>query len=353
MAKHLSITQLLKTKDRMIKAVELLYTCPSCAYQIKNKTDMRRHLYRSKRPCQNVNGVELTDEIREHVLKNKIFIKETSKKPTKKTVKKPTKEPQYVVNNYNNCNLNQFSVFDKINGFLKHNQTALIDYQDKVLNMFEETTDKLEFDSNYDSTKDNIFKLDEDDFLDVINQTCKVTIPTLEDFNMFYDPTLDYLSIVENGEWKDSLLRRGIKQVIETIQMSYFNVYEKYLLRRIYFTISPRLKQVCEEHLQVYYSFLSTFDIEPFVKDKSDDDVLDNGKNDNYDFGDKLYAKYKEIKASLKDTIKKSRIAAVVKLIQKNSKYNIYHLDNQVSSIMQQNTEFLNNLQPIIVKRLR
>jgi hypothetical protein len=322
----------------MIKAIETLYTCPSCGYQTKKKTDMRRHLYRSKRPCQNVNGVELTDEIREYILKNKVVANNVDNNVVK--------EPQYIVNNYIN-NLNQFSVYDKINGFLKHNETTLQDYQDKVLTMFEETTDKLEFDSNYDLAKDSIYKLDDDDFLDIINQTCKVRIPTLDDFNMFYDPKLDYLSIVENGEWKDSLLRRGIKQVIETIQLSYLNVYEKYLLRRIYFTTSPRLKQVCEELLQVYYSFISSFDIEPYVKDKSDDDILDNGKINKYDLGEKIYAKYKDVKSNLKDATKRSRIAAVVKVIQKNSKINLYNLDQKVSFILKQNVDFVKYLEPI------
>ena len=44
------------------------YVCPRYN-QNPNKTDMNRHLYRV-RLCSDENGLELTDEIRESVLKN-------------------------------------------------------------------------------------------------------------------------------------------------------------------------------------------------------------------------------------------------------------------------------------------
>lgn len=52
--------------------MEILYVCPKCGVQMDRKLNMRSHLYR-KRPCPNINGIELTEEIRQHVLANKVL----------------------------------------------------------------------------------------------------------------------------------------------------------------------------------------------------------------------------------------------------------------------------------------
>jgi hypothetical protein len=50
------------------------YTCPRCNFQTKNKKDMRRHLYEKKTICSATkNNIELTDEIKEDILLNRIY----------------------------------------------------------------------------------------------------------------------------------------------------------------------------------------------------------------------------------------------------------------------------------------
>jgi hypothetical protein len=51
-----------------------LYECVCCGYKTSLKTDMRRHLYTAKKNCPKTeNIIELTDEIKEHILANRVY----------------------------------------------------------------------------------------------------------------------------------------------------------------------------------------------------------------------------------------------------------------------------------------
>lgn len=52
--------------------MEIFYVCPRCGMQFNGRGGMRTHLYRVK-VCANINGIELTEEIRQHVLANKVL----------------------------------------------------------------------------------------------------------------------------------------------------------------------------------------------------------------------------------------------------------------------------------------
>ncbi len=50
------------------------YTCVSCGMTTHDRKDMRRHLYERKTPCpMTLNPVELTDEIREYIMTNRVY----------------------------------------------------------------------------------------------------------------------------------------------------------------------------------------------------------------------------------------------------------------------------------------
>ena len=50
------------------------YMCPKCEYTSNRRSIMRRHLYK-KHTCENICNLELTDEIRECVLRDRIYHK--------------------------------------------------------------------------------------------------------------------------------------------------------------------------------------------------------------------------------------------------------------------------------------
>ena len=50
------------------------YTCPRCEYSTPRKADMRTHLYNKKKVCSGIHKeIELTDEIKEEILANRIY----------------------------------------------------------------------------------------------------------------------------------------------------------------------------------------------------------------------------------------------------------------------------------------
>jgi hypothetical protein len=52
----------------------ILYTCIRCDYKTDEKRNMKRHLYEKNKPCQSKkNKIELTDEIKEEIMNNRIY----------------------------------------------------------------------------------------------------------------------------------------------------------------------------------------------------------------------------------------------------------------------------------------
>lgn len=57
------------------KRIKQPYTCPCCGYETRNKSHMQIHLFDLKKPCpQLVRKLELTDEIKQHIMRNRIYI---------------------------------------------------------------------------------------------------------------------------------------------------------------------------------------------------------------------------------------------------------------------------------------
>ena len=51
------------------------YLCIRCGFNTKIKNDIRRHFYNLKKICPAIkNNIELTDEIKEYILNNRIYI---------------------------------------------------------------------------------------------------------------------------------------------------------------------------------------------------------------------------------------------------------------------------------------
>lgn len=56
------------------------YSCPRCGYSCEKKTDIYNHLYVRKKVCPALqNDVELTDQVKQYILDNKIYKVETLK----------------------------------------------------------------------------------------------------------------------------------------------------------------------------------------------------------------------------------------------------------------------------------
>lgn len=70
---------------------KIAFACPRCDYESMYKNDMRRHLYKNKNICLPIKqDIELTDEIKKIILRDRIY-----RAPK---AKKPIKEPKQVCN---------------------------------------------------------------------------------------------------------------------------------------------------------------------------------------------------------------------------------------------------------------
>lgn len=72
------------------------YTCPRCGYVSKKKCNINKHLMNLQKPCPAVcSRIELTDEIKQCILDNRVYIPYGSKQMTQ-TLPKPTSIDTYV-----------------------------------------------------------------------------------------------------------------------------------------------------------------------------------------------------------------------------------------------------------------
>jgi hypothetical protein len=78
-------------KAKKLHNTKTLYSCIRCNYSTERKSNMFYHLYKMKKPCPGTkNVIELTDEIKQHILDNRIYkIPEEPKAPTNLFINRP------------------------------------------------------------------------------------------------------------------------------------------------------------------------------------------------------------------------------------------------------------------------
>jgi hypothetical protein len=276
--------------------------------------------------------IELTDTIKQYILNNRIY-----------NVPKEPDTPQIttinnVINNYNLMNniVNKMPAIEKITRYNEYKNIELVDFEDSIDERYHLQALKL----NKSKFKD--YTLEYTDFKEIIDTI--TTISDVQKLNIIYDNVLDKLQIFCCGEWVSFLTESGIKDIIEKIQGCYLNAYESYLIRKIYNEeLTFNTKQKYKECLQEYYKFLSCFDILPFVKDKSDGEILDSENNhDQSDFNieEEWYAKYKQIDDGLNKSEQNKVKREICNIIKNNSKASILELNKRVMEIVQMDEEF-------------
>jgi hypothetical protein len=150
---------------------------------------MRKHFYELKNPCSDETGIELTDEIKEHVLKNQKYV------PPKQEKSKIVNQTVTTYNFFNNL-VTQLDFGQKIDLLMDHQKQKLIDFEDGLSNRFETRIQKLENDQY-----PNGYYLDEDGFLKIIDGVTKIDKDSLQMFNILFDKTVRRLKLYSCGDW--------------------------------------------------------------------------------------------------------------------------------------------------------
>jgi hypothetical protein len=317
------------------------YCCCRCGYSTREKNNMRKHLYNLLKPCPGSrNNIELTDEIKECILNNRVY-----------HIPKEEKPMQQINNiiNYNNTMnnfINGLDFIDKINKYAEYRQVEIVDFDQSVEDLYASKVRRLE-NNQYKYG----FSLSQQDILEIFDEVTNKK--SIEDLNLIYDNKYNKFKIYVDGHWKDMLATSCIKNIVETVQSCFLNSYEIYLIRM---TKNPssfaKQKQEYLENLTEYYKFLGSFDVNPYVKGKNDNEILYNDsdpryfdKANNHEWDKfKLVDEYTKLYDKVCLAMTKSEINNIKKqvldVVKKNSSKNIDELNKMIFDLFCTDQEF-------------
>ncbi len=306
------------------------YTCCRCGYKINHKRSMKDHLYSRKKNCPALqNDIELTDEIKQYILDNRVF----------KIIKE--EKPKSIINNITNYNtLNNYvcnmDTFIKLGKLMEYKQLEIVPLEDNIESKFANRIDNMKGDKfkfGYDLGNNRLF--------DIIDEISKIR--NFSDLNIIYDDKLKELNLFKSGSWENYLVDRGLREIIDIIKDFFLDHYEKYLLKKIHVTeTNERQKQAYKEYLEEYYNFIGCFEIKPYIQDKDDCDILgdEDGDFGCYSIEEKWMPKYKHIVDNMKRYEINKTKKAVDNILKNNTKKNIRNLNKEIIDLVTSDEEF-------------
>jgi len=323
------------------------YQCPRCGYATKHKPTMRHHLYNTKKVCQGqLNPLTLTDDIKQHVMDNRHYI-----------IPDVNKVTNQIINNYNNVNnfIAGMDIIEKLTKYTEYKRLEISDFENKVEDLYQRDVKRLENDSfkyGYSLDKQDLMKI-----VDTISQAIRGNQRDefIEDINFIYDVKRKRIHVYSSDKWEEFLVQTGLRYLVETITMYYLESYEIYLIRKMQNCSVPEQAKYygC---LEDYYRFIACFDVDPFVKDKNDNNILFNKDHPTYDekvdrndvekhlLVDRYKKMYSDIKLNLTTAQKKTMQTEVTDILKSNTKHNISELDKSIIGIIKIDDEFKNEL---------
>lgn len=321
------------------------YTCPCCGFCTENKSHMYIHLYKLKKPCPCTKAkIELTEEVKQDILKNRIYHPPKEDKPA--TINQ-------TINNYNTVNnfIGNLDTMYKLNKYIDYKKIDLVDFSQSVEDKYANTTQLLE----ENKTK---ISLKQDDFLEIVNSVSNIT--DIEKFNLLYDSKSNKVKLYEEGEWQEFIATNGIKKIVETIKDSYLDSYELYLIRNMKCqTLTLHKRSKFRDNLEEYYRFLIAFDLEPYCKDKNNYEILyniDDEKHDTfvessnveaYSIEEECCKIYRNMKESRKNISQCNKIVKEIKdIIKRNTQVNASEINKRVLDLFSSDPLFKKTIIP-------
>lgn len=129
------------------------YTCCRCGYLSSSKKLMRRHLYERKVVCPTKFDIELTDEIKEHIITYRIYHVPRHDVPVAPAAPVPVRRivtnNNRTVTNNNNTTINIIANIDflkKIQNYALHKNLIISSIDDMIGETFADNIKKLEND---------------------------------------------------------------------------------------------------------------------------------------------------------------------------------------------------------------
>lgn len=308
------------------------YTCPRCDYTAAQKNDMRRHL-NSKRGCPQFKMVvELTDEVKEFILKNRIY-----KPPVSPIASNITQ-----INNYNQVNnyVNQLNIKEKAEAVLEHRGIP-------PLCVFKKIEGELKREHKFMEREGIDFHLDNlGSFVDIVERVCMCN--TLSEISVLYTPKTDQLHIFDDKSWDSMPIKDGTVRVMSLLNDNFFYHYERYLILQNHNASNPRRKTYIMEKLGKLYNILVTFDLLPLVNEDATDDNIFHNDSSSTTYVEEYYVEYKKAARNLDHKEKAIIFNRMVETVKMCSKTILCQLNNAVIEILECDPDFVKKIRQYI-----
>lgn len=301
------------------------YECCRCGYKTNQKNAMRMHLNR-KRVCPGTKrDITLTNDVKECILNNKSY--EISKE---NDIKKVTNINAFIQNISHS-----FSNLERLKLMAEFEDIEIINLFRHIETLFHKEIHKLQNDS-YKFT----FELTYDDLYDIFDKISKRIDSTITTCNIIFDTDGNHVNILdEDDTWIEQLIDKGVKVVVDIVQIMYLNEYERYLLRKIKGKPMNQERQKIFENLRNYYRFISCFDLKPYCQ-HTDDYILNDCENSTYEIANE----FEPIFISCKETLSKQERKEIQKklccILKSNSSRNLTLINRKFANMYTQNKQF-------------
>lgn len=317
------------------------YICPSCEYTTPLKWMIKRHFEALKKPCPSKTGVVLNPEIINYVLENhewRVINTPANVIPTPTPVLtsvSPPTQPHPAIklsqtfNNFNTIHavVSNMESLEKIKLISDHQGIRHLDFEDRLESDFQPKLDKLENDEYTDG-----YFLSHDGLLKLVDGATRMDLDDINQFNILFDRTVNRVKILSCGKWDNYLEEIGIKEIIRLLKSYFFDSYELYLIKHIQGNDPKKNRFVLREHLDIYYSFIATFDLDATVCSQTDEIILGyNLKENNEYYLAEYYGKiYRDLKNQIKVAEKNKIKRRITNIIKENTTHNL----NKINKIM-------------------
>jgi len=277
---------------------------------------------------------ELTTEIKELVLANRVYHPKESTKTITQVINNNQTIINYVANLDTIVKLNELSKYQKID---------IMDYESKLEGCFEHNVERFK----KDSFRGN-FQYRPDHFFEMIHDITLSKQKGFEDLCVFYNKDEDRLYVsLGNGKWENYQRDPGVYFLVDSIVKFCLENYEMYLIRKLEdddYSLADKVS--LKDSLVEYYAFIATFNVLPVVQGKSDSQIMFNEDHEEYcdninpnDIeGHRIVDKYSKLyhstKTKLHDSDIRHMVKEVISVIKTTTKTNIKELNKRIMGIL-------------------
>jgi hypothetical protein len=268
--------------------------------------------------------VELTDEVKEFILKNRIY-----KPPVSPIASNITQIIQYnQVNNY----VNQLNIKEKAEAVLEHRGIP-------PLCVFKKIEGELKREHKFMERKGIDFYLDDlESFADIVERVC--VCQTLSEISVLYTPKTDQLHIFGDKSWNSMPIKDGTVRVMSLLNDIFFYHYERYLILQMMHrdASNPIRKTFIMEKLGKLYNILVTFDLLPLVNEEA------TSHNDSNSTTYVEVEEYKKVARNLDRKEKAIIFNRMVETVKKCRETILCQLNNAVIEILECDPNFVKKI---------